>query len=369
MLLSRWTKNCVQVFPKIRSGHVLFRFSSNDLNNVTSQNLEVKGQQIDQISSNDDQVSLNKQDYNIQMDRGSKLTIDPVDPEQISTLLDWMNTASANDFQKLKSVSRKLASNVIDLRTSQGSFQSPNDLLKISGVAEKTLSRICENILNPKISEEKQKTSKLAGISQDSVQNVQNIVSISIGLKQIGWVHVNRSLRLTDWNVQDLPEEITPTKWDPFTYFHLVNDILHQLPETDLYLLEHKRYVQLNNNKSVAQVYIFLRAIESLFYGILNTRRGENDELKAVSIPESITCRHFDLMVGNRRKSGQKLVEGFLKENFDLRDDGERAVFISTQLSGVYQSANKYQREVLANALLQCLAFCKNNNLICKQTL
>ncbi|XP_033124465.1 uncharacterized protein LOC117122814 [Anneissia japonica] len=368
MLLSICTKIFRQTFCKSGLCQVFICSSSKNgyISSIANTpSLDEQDQEVNHISSLSTTQSLGEQDQDgnqrllTPSHIGSqepikKLIIEP-NTDQIATVLGWMNDASEKDFQNLKNVSNKLAGHIIDLRTSQGSLNSLNDLLEIPGIGEKTLSRICENILNPKLSGNKTSTSQFSGISTETLQNVDSIVSLSIGLKQIGWVHLNRGLQLNDWKVHELSEDVTPTKWDPFTYFVLANDIISQLPDTELYLLEHKRYVQLNNNKSVAQVYIFLRAIESLFYATLNTRCSK---IQAVSMSESITCRHFDLTIGNRRKSGQKLVEAFLNDDSDIiGKQGDSMLQISPLLAGVYQSANKYQREVLANALLQCLAF------------
>ncbi len=65
------------------------------------------------------------------------------EPEQ--SLLS-INQASKEELEQLPNIGPARAQAIIEFREEHGGFQKPEDLLKISGIGEKTLERLCEHI-------------------------------------------------------------------------------------------------------------------------------------------------------------------------------------------------------------------------------
>lgn len=51
-----------------------------------------------------------------------------------------INTATVQDLQKLPRVGPSLAQRIIDFRTANGPFKSPNELTRVKGIGEKTFA-------------------------------------------------------------------------------------------------------------------------------------------------------------------------------------------------------------------------------------
>ena len=154
-----------------------------------------------------------------------------------------------------------------------------------------------------------------------------------------------------------------------------VKDIVSQLPTIDLYLLEHQpSFGQIK--KEGYHIFAFIRSLEALFLGLLNADISNYGNLGAVSIPANIAGRHFDLMIGSNRASGQDVVKGMLEEQWKRRgasfviddvmqteqdstdDDDEKQRFtIDEHVAQAFHAANHFQKELLANSLLQAITF------------
>ncbi|MEG2645032.1 MAG: helix-hairpin-helix domain-containing protein, partial [Enterococcus sp.] len=57
-----------------------------------------------------------------------------------------INTADASELQQLSGIGEKRAADIINYREANGSFQAIEDLMKVSGIGEKTLENLKDSI-------------------------------------------------------------------------------------------------------------------------------------------------------------------------------------------------------------------------------
>ena len=63
------------------------------------------------------------------------------EPERIN-----INTATAAELESLPGIGPKLAARIVDYRAANGPFQSPEELMNVSGIGEKTYAGLAEQI-------------------------------------------------------------------------------------------------------------------------------------------------------------------------------------------------------------------------------
>ncbi len=85
-----------------------------------------------------------------------------------------VNTASAQDLQRLPGMNQNLAQNIIDYRTANGPFESIDDLSRISGIEKQRIDTLRQYLmvkhdLNTVTAQE---LSKVPGIQQNLAQNI-----------------------------------------------------------------------------------------------------------------------------------------------------------------------------------------------------
>jgi competence protein ComEA len=57
-----------------------------------------------------------------------------------------VNTATASELQRLPDIGKVTAERIIEYRSAEGPFRTPEDLLKVKGIGKKVLEKIRESI-------------------------------------------------------------------------------------------------------------------------------------------------------------------------------------------------------------------------------
>lgn len=73
-------------------------------------------------------------------------TEEALPPEEIQVVLVDVNTAGLEELVTLPGIGESLAQRVLDYRAENGPFETPEDLLKVSGIGEKKLEELLEHI-------------------------------------------------------------------------------------------------------------------------------------------------------------------------------------------------------------------------------
>ncbi|XP_071486400.1 transcription elongation factor, mitochondrial-like [Diadema antillarum] len=273
-----------------------------------------------------------------------------------AALLGLLNTLPESELRMLKFVSSKTAEGIVLHREKHGLFEKLDDILLIPGIGRRTLDNLRKDLsrgVQQRTTRiETQGTNHLS-LTRERLQNLQDITAIDVGLKHVAWSHMDRQRWVHQWRFQPI-EGISPGKWDPLNYLRLVSSLIDEMPHTDLYVLEHKSFTSLN--KGTFQTMLFIRCLETMFYTSLNSNIHESGEVRAISLPQNAVGKHFGLLVGSQRKSGQNLVRTLLSEGTERRN-AWFPVRIMYENALTFEESSKYEREHLANCLLRAIAF------------
>lgn len=133
--------------------------------------------------------------------------------------------------------------------------------------------------------------------------------------------------------------------------------VLDEVPKSDLYILEHKSFAM--TTKTAYQVILFLRTLESLIFGMLNANYADTGDLECVSISQQRVGKHFGLIVGTRRRSGQAIVKSLLRRG--LSEENQKVVVkFRPEDAEMFENANNFEKELLANTVLKAVSFFDN---------
>jgi len=58
-----------------------------------------------------------------------------------------INKATAAELQQIKGIGNTVAANIVEYREKNGSFKTPEDIMKVKGIGAKTYDKIKGNIL------------------------------------------------------------------------------------------------------------------------------------------------------------------------------------------------------------------------------
>ncbi|MDE7263021.1 MAG: helix-hairpin-helix domain-containing protein [Oscillospiraceae bacterium] len=84
-------------------------------------------------------------DYTISTQRQAAEPVTPEPPEPEGPI--DINTAGADELQKLTGIGPALAQRIIDYRTEHGPFQSVEELLEVKGIGEANLAKFREDVV------------------------------------------------------------------------------------------------------------------------------------------------------------------------------------------------------------------------------
>ncbi|XP_038064650.1 transcription elongation factor, mitochondrial-like [Patiria miniata] len=283
------------------------------------------------------------------------------DDEDSTKIVQLVNTASEKDLAAMKHVSPNIATCIVSHREANGPFAEVRELLKVPGIGRQTLQRICRGILKPPLQVDVSGNgatteAQQAGIAASRIESLQDIVAVDVGLRHLSWVYMTRDRQVWQWRVKDIVD-IKAGKWDPPAYHKMVTDAIAEMPNPDLYVLEHQPYV--NANKATYQMLLFQRTLQSMLFTALNHDQKETGTPHVISMLHTQVGRHFGLQVGGTRMSGQDVVAKILREEAEREDENDEDLpaRLSWEDAETFHSATKHEKEHLANCLLQAIAF------------
>ena len=126
---SRADQNSINMAERLIDGFQIYVAAKNELENISSpapQPQQNNFTKIPGVPNNRSNIVAQNQNYSVLID---------------------INNASAKELQQLKGVGPAIAKRIVDYRKSHGRFSSPEDLLNVRGIGEKTLEKMRSQIL------------------------------------------------------------------------------------------------------------------------------------------------------------------------------------------------------------------------------
>ncbi|XP_070579343.1 transcription elongation factor, mitochondrial-like [Ptychodera flava] len=275
-------------------------------------------------------------------------------------ILDRFNNDSEDELCKIKYLKIKIAKAIVEHREKHGPFDDITNLIDLPGIGEKSLQFFCTDIVNKdkkgpttkqiKTNNKQNFFAMKPDLPRERLESLQSVVSIDLGFKTIAWIHMNRNMEVHDWKSHTV--DVMPKRYDPISYVENVSSVVEDMPFADLYLMEYITFRKKNLNLLPALLHI--RTLEGILYGMLNRHYPDTHEHKVVTVGRMTVGRHFDLIVGSNRKSGQHIATSLVEMAATHR---KPRVIIPPPLIKMFLSTSQLEKEYLSNCLLQAIAF------------
>ncbi|PIK34994.1 putative transcription elongation factor, mitochondrial isoform X2 [Apostichopus japonicus] len=270
------------------------------------------------------------------------------------------NSLNHHQLRKYRHLSLRLSMAITEEREKWGPFKDLGDLLRVRGMGRRTLDRFLAEGLRPRgirlepLTRFSYAVTGNEQISKEKLQVFESVVTMDIGLKHLSWLHIDRGRNVRDWQVVEFGD-IHPGKYDPVAYFKAMQRLVDEIPRPDLYILEHKSYDK--TSKTSYHITLFIRTLESILFGMLNSSFADTGELECVSLSQQRVGKHFGLLVGTRRRSGQAIVKKMLQNFLDIDHDQKVLMQFRPEDFETFENANNFEKELLANSVLKAITF------------
>lgn len=176
-----------------------------------------------------------------------------------------------------------------------------------------------------------------------SNEDVETIISIDLGTKNIAMAEITSNFEIFDWKIMPLhlPTTYSPKSWTNAIRMAIA-PLIQRAQTGQRFILERQRFIQ-NNHTRHRFIYpiIRLNIVEAIFHSLL----GENVESMAASVPS----KHFNLDSSStkaKKKSAVNRVKLIL---------GNQRVSCPNSIRDSFLSSKK--QDDLADCLLQALSY------------
>lgn len=140
-----------------------------------------------------------------------------------------------------------------------------------------------------------------------------------------------------------------------------ITAVVKNMPDADFFIIE-KPGITVQNT-TLFPVMAHLRTVEAMLFALLTQRQqeagsGGGTSPKVLNMMRLAVGRHFDLIVGESRTSGAKLVRQMMTESVTKKEP--RVVFphdLLVKYRNAFQMGSRNRGEELCDSLLQAVAF------------
>lgn len=282
--------------------------------------------------------------------------------EQRDAILQLLNTASMSELAHVKLLRGRKSSNIVEYRAKHGPFKTLESVVKVPLLKHKSAVTVFNSILNP-VKKEKKVKIQLAKFIRPEVdkswlEGANSIVSIACGTDKIAWAHVDRGMKLLDWQNLDCPNFLKGT-YLASAYLNDVSAVVDALPSADFYIIE-KSSISLQNT-TLFPIMAHMRSVEAMLFALLepkNSSSTANIPPRVLNMMRTAVGRHFGLMVGESRTSGAQTVRKLMTESVTQKLPRiNLPPELLVKYRNHFQMGNRKGGEELCDALLQAVAF------------
>ncbi|KAI3353312.1 hypothetical protein L3Q82_019847 [Scortum barcoo] len=282
--------------------------------------------------------------------------------EQRDAILQLLNTATMKELADVKLLRGRKSTNIVEYRTKHGPFKTLESVVKVPLLKHKSAVTVFNSILNP-VKKEKKVRIQLAKFIRPEVdrswlEDASSIVSIVCGTNKIAWAHVDRGMKVLDWQHLDCPNFLKGT-YMASAYLNDVSAVVEVLPSSDFYIIE-KSSISVQNT-ALFPIMAHMRTVEAMLFALLepkNLSPEANIPPRVLNMMRVAVGRHFGLMVGESRTSGAQTVRQLMTEavtqklpRINLPPE------LLVKYRNHFQMGSRRGGEELCDALLQAVAF------------
>ncbi|XP_026215051.1 transcription elongation factor, mitochondrial [Anabas testudineus] len=282
--------------------------------------------------------------------------------EQRDTILRLLNNATSSELADVKLLRGRKCVNIVEYRTKNGPFKTLESVLNVPLLKHKSAVTVFDSILNP-VRKQKKVKIQLAKFIRPEVdmswfEDANSIVSIVCGTNKIAWAHVDRGMKVLDWQQLDCPNFLKGT-YMASSYLNDVSAVVAVLPPADFYIIE-KSSISVQNT-ALFPIMAHMRVVEAMLFALLEPQISppeSNIPPRVLNMMRSAVGRHFGLMVGECRTSSAQTVQQLMTESVTQklpRINVPSKLLVKYRNS--FQMGNRKEGDELCDALLQAVAF------------
>ncbi|XP_070683628.1 transcription elongation factor, mitochondrial [Pempheris klunzingeri] len=282
--------------------------------------------------------------------------------EQRDVILQLLNTATPAELASVKLLRGRKSLNIVEYRTKNGPFKTLESVVNVPLLKHKSAVTVFNSILDP-VKKERKVRIQLAKFIRPEVdrswlEDANTIVSVVCGTNKIAWAHVDRGMKVLDWQQLECPNFLRGT-YMASSYLNDVTGVVALLPSADFYIIE-KPSISAQNT-TLFPIMAHLRTVEAMLFALLEPRNLQpesNIPPRVLNMMRTAVGRHFGLMVGESRTSGAATVRRLMTES--VTQKLPRINFppeLLVKYRNHFQMGSKRGGEELCDALLQAVTF------------
>ncbi|XP_068177689.1 transcription elongation factor, mitochondrial [Antennarius striatus] len=282
--------------------------------------------------------------------------------DQRDTILNLLNTAAPSELAGVKLLRGRKSLKIVEYRDQNGPFTTLESVVNVPLLKHKSAVTVFNSILNP-VKKEKKVKSQLAKfikpeLDMSQLEDASSIVSLVCGTNKIAWIHLDRGMTVLDWQQMECPNFLSG-KYMASDYLTDVSAVVSLLPSANFYIIE-KPAISVENT-ALFPIMAHMRTVEAMLFALLEPRKpfpNSNIPPRVLNMLRNAVGRHFELMVGNARTSGARIVRRLMTES--VTKEFPQIHFPSKLLvkyRDYFQMGSRRDGEELCDALLQAVAF------------